>query len=101
MKLVARFTYPVRAAVSTQVGWERNSGAETEKHAQSIESHIDDGNGKLVDERCGKEVQQCEQPPHTNEQCVVDNRVCAVSGACNVVAGHGCDDDSADELHVG
>lgn len=93
-------TYPVRAAVSAEVGGKCDSSTETEEHAQSIHDHVDDGNGELVDECCGKEVQQCEQPPYTDEQCVVDNRVCAVGRTCDIVAGHSCNDHSAEELYV-
>jgi hypothetical protein len=84
--------------VSTKVGRERNSGAEAEKHTQTIHDHINKGNGELVDECCGEEVQQSEQPPDTNEKCVVDDRVCSVGGARNVVASHCCDDNSTEEL---
>jgi hypothetical protein len=91
-------TYPVRATVSTKVGWERNSSAEAEKYAQTIHDHIDDGNGELVDECCGEEVQQSEQPPYTNEKCVIDDRVCSVSGARDVIAGHCCNDNSTEQL---
>lgn len=60
-------TYPVRAAVGTEVGGKRDSSAEAEQHAQSIEDHVNDGDGELVDERCGEEVKQREQPPYTNK----------------------------------
>lgn len=66
-------TYPVRAAVSTEVGGERNCSAKAEQHAQAIHDHVHDGNGELVDECCRKEVQQGEQPPYTNKKCVVDD----------------------------
>lgn len=84
--------------MSTKVGGERNSGAEAEQNAQAIQDHIHDRNGELVDERCGEEVQQREQPPYTNEQRVIDDRVCSVSGTRDVIAGHCCDDNSTDEL---
>ena len=84
--------------MSTEVGGECNSSAEAEKYAEAIKDHIHNGNGELVNERCWEEVQQGEQPPYTDEQGVVDDRVCSVSGARNVVAGHSCDDNSAEEL---
>ena len=98
-KVSKEVTNPVRAAVSSKVGRQRNSSAEAEQNAQAVHDHVDDGDGELVNECCGKEVQQREQPPYTNEQCVVDDRVGAVSGARNVVASHGCNNNSTDELH--
>ena len=85
--------------MSSEVGWQRDSSAEAEQNAQAVHNHIDDGDGELVDECRGKEVQQRKQPPYTNEQCVVDDRVGAVSGARNVVASHGCDNYSTNELY--
>lgn len=85
--------------MSSEVGRQRNSSAEAEQNAEAVHDHVHDGNGKLVDECCGEEVQQREQPPYTNEQCVVDDGVGAVSGARNVVASHGCNNYSTDELY--
>lgn len=93
-------TYRVRTAVSTEVGGKSNSSAETEQHAQTIHDHVHDGYGEFVDESRGEEVKQCKQPPDTNKQCVVDDRVCAVGCARNVITSHGCDDYSAEELHM-
>lgn len=66
-------TNSVRAAVGAKVSRQRNSSAKTEQNAQSIHDHVNDRDSELVNERCREEVQQCEQPPYSNEQGVVDD----------------------------
>ena len=82
----------------TKVRGQGNGGAEAEEDTQGIHGHVNNGDGELLDEGSGEEVEQREQPPHTNEEGVVDDGVCAVSCTLNVVAGHGGHDDGADEL---
>jgi hypothetical protein len=85
--------------VCTEVCGERDGSAEAEEHAQGIQGNVDDGDAELVDEGCGQEVEQGEQPPHADEERVVDDGVCAVCCAVNVVGHEGCNKDGADELH--
>jgi hypothetical protein len=84
--------------VCTKVRRQGNGRTETEEDAQGIHGHVDNGDGELVDEGRGKEVEQREQPPYSNEESVVDDGVCAVGRTLDVVAGHGCDNHGADEL---
>jgi hypothetical protein len=84
--------------VRTEVCSERNGSAEAEQHTQSIHGDVDDGDAELVDERRGQEVHQGEEPPHADEERVVDNRVCAVCCAVDVVGHEGGNEDGADEL---
>jgi hypothetical protein len=95
---IDRETYPVRAAVSTKVCGKRDGSAEAEQHAQSIHGDVDNGDAELLDEGCGQEVQQGEEPPHADEERVVDNRVCAMCRAIDVVGHEGSNEDGADEL---
>jgi hypothetical protein len=91
-------TYRVRATMRTEIRSERNSSAEPEQHAQRIHGNVDDGDAELVEEGCGQEVQQGEEPPHADEEGVVDDGVGAVCGAVDVVGHERCDEDGADEL---
>jgi hypothetical protein len=84
--------------VSTKVRREGDGRTETKENAQAIHGHVDNGDGELLDEGSGEEVKQREQPPYTNEEGVVDDGMCAVSRTCDIVAGHSCHDDGADEL---
>jgi hypothetical protein len=84
----------VRANICRQ----RNSSAEAEDDAERIHSNIHNRDAELVDEGCRQEVHQCEQPPYTNEQRVVDDRVCAPVSARNDVTHECGNENSADQL---
>jgi hypothetical protein len=68
-----RITYVVRAAVRTNVCRQRDGSAEAENNGERIHRDIHNRDAKLVDEGCGQEVQQCEQPPYSDEERVVDD----------------------------
>jgi len=82
----------------TKVRSQRDGSAEAKEHAQRVQRNIDDGDAELVDERCGQEIQQCEEPPYANEEGVVDDGVCAVCCAVDVVCHERCYEDGADQL---
>jgi hypothetical protein len=91
-------TYGVRAAVRAEVRSQRDSTAEAEEHAQSIQGDVNNGDAELLDEGSGQEVEQGEEPPYADEEGVVDDGVGAVCCAVDVVGHEGCNKDGANQL---
>lgn len=84
--------------MGSEICGERNSSAEAEQHAQAVHGNVNNWNAELVDEGRRQKVEQREQPPHTDEERVVDDGVCAICCAVDVVGHERCDEDGADEL---
>jgi hypothetical protein len=93
-------TYIVGAAVRADVCGQRNGSAEAEDDTKRIHGDVHNRDAELVDEGCRQEVQQCEQPPYTDEQRVVDDRVCAPVSARNDVTHERGNENSADQLDI-